>query len=174
MLEPAVTTIRRLPAPPAPGPRHTTAESDAHHVEPHSVCPVRADKEPEASPMLVPRSVTLTEPVAGRLAMLARLIATWSIVIEAVRLATAAPQLVRATATLPVEPHPTKDRIDVSDTQADLQRLVYLVLPATVCTASPMLMPCMVTLTEPVAAMLGPDTALVAMGSVERAALMLA
>jgi hypothetical protein len=108
------------------------------------------------------------------LAVLATLIAARSIVIAAVRLATAALQLVTSTATLPVEPPPTSDRIDVSDTQADLPRLVYPVLPATVCTASPKLRPCMVTLTEPVAPMLGPDTTLVVAGSVERAPLMLA
>ncbi len=75
MLEPAVSTIRRLPTAPAPGPRHTTAESDAHKVEPHSVCPTRDDAEPEASPILDPCTVTLTEPDAAWLAILARLTA---------------------------------------------------------------------------------------------------
>jgi hypothetical protein len=121
-----------------------------------------------------PCTVTIDVPVAAWLAMLARLIGTWSIVSETVRLATAALQLVTTTATLPVEPLPTSARIDVSDTQADMQPLVYPVLSAAVCTARPMLMPCMVTLTEPVAPMLGPDTTLVTIGSAERAALMLA
>jgi hypothetical protein len=153
--------------------RHTTDVSAAHDVDSLEVDPC-ATRPLNASPIPDPYTVTIDVPVAARLAMLARLIGTWSIVSETVTLATAALQVVRVTATLPVEPHPTKDRIDVSDTQADLQRLVYLVLPATVCTASPMLMPCTVTLTEPVAPMLAPDTTLVVLGSVERAALMLA
>ena len=118
--------------------------------------------------------MTIDVPVAAWLALLARLIGTRSIVSKAVKLATPPLQLVRVTAALPAEPRPASDRTDVSDTQAHAQPSVYLVLPATVCTASPMPMPCMVTLTEPVAPMLGPATTLVVIGSVERAALMLA
>jgi hypothetical protein len=147
--------------------------SAAHHVDSLEVDPC-ATTALNASPMPEPYRVTVDAPVAAWLALLARLIRTWSIVIETVRLATAALQPVTATPTLPVEPPPTSDRIDVSDTQADVQRSVYPVLPATEYTASPMLMPCMVTLTEPVAPMLAPATTLVVIGSIERAPLMLA
>lgn len=171
---PRPTVSDSLTLAPRPDPaRHAAAVSAAHAVDSLEVGP-RPARALSPNPMPDPCTVTIDAPVAAWLAMLARLIRTWSIVSETVRLAAAALQLVTTTATLPVAPQPTSDRIDVSDTHADMQRLVYPVLPETVCTARPMLMPCMVTLTEPVAPMLGLDITLVAIGSVERAALMLA
>jgi len=124
--------------------------------------------------MPAPYTVTLNAPVAARLAMSPRLASTWSTVCDEVKLPTAL-QIVSITVPLRGdEPHPTSDRIDVSDTQVDLQRLVYPVRKEPVYIASPMLTPCMVTLVEPVAPVLDLDSALIALSSVEKAALMLA
>ena len=150
--------------------------SAAHPVRSLEVDPkaARALRLP-ASPMPAPYTVTIDEPVAARLAMRPRLSCTWSIVCDDVKLATPALQLVSSTAILRGDQtRPTSDRTELSDIQVELQPSVYPVLTETVCTARPMLVPCMVTLAEPVAPTLRLDTTLGLLGSAERAALTLA
>ena len=126
--------------------------------------------------MPTPCTVTIDEPVAARLAICPRLSCTWSIVCDDVKLAAPALQLVSSTAILRGDDstRPTSDRTELSDTQVELQPLVYPALTETVCMARPMLVPCIVTLAEPVAPTLRLDTTLGLLGSAESAALTLA
>ena len=66
-LSAVVSSTRRLPAAPLSCARHTIDESEAQAVDWHVSSPARDDAETEASPMLAPCRVTLTEPVAGML-----------------------------------------------------------------------------------------------------------
>ena len=125
--------------------------------------------------MPTPCTVTISEPVAARLALRPTLTCTWSIVCDDVKLATPPLQLVSIAAALRADQaRPTSDRIEVSDTQVDPHTSVYPVLTEALCTARPILDPCTVTLAEPVAPTLRLDNTLSVLGSAETAALTLA
>ena len=132
----------------------STDVSDAHAVAPHAVSPIDARAVPSASPACAPCTVTRDEPVPGMLAWRSELRSGT----DPDRRSEAELTLnaeVSSTRRLPTAPPGyARQTIDVSETHVVDWHVSSSIRDANETEPGPMLVPCRVTLTEPVAAVL--------------------
>lgn len=142
----------------------------AHAVASHVVKPTLTAALRPPAPKLEPSTVTLRDPVEAWLDQPDRLTRSLSVETVAVQLAARRP-LVKTADTLRRAASVTSDTTDVSDTHAVCLLVVYPALTPALCPAAPMAPPCIVTLTQPVAATFGLDAELSCLASTDKAEL---
>ena len=147
--DPAVTSARRLPATACPT-RHCMHVSDTQPDCSHDVPPTRALALLAVSPPLAPSKVTIEDPVTPPFPRNITLIAAESKHCAEVMLP-ARPPAVSDASRLRITPCPDWHRKDESESHAVPSQAVLPCTSPAVYAPSPRLLPCIVTLIEPVA-----------------------
>ena len=165
---PAVTTARLDPCTPCPT-LHLTDVSDTHSVASHPVCPPRARPVYATVPILVPCTVTDTPPLATVLIPCTSLSPATSVDHACVTLPPDRCPAVTTARLDPCTPCPTLHLTDVSDTHSVASHPVCPPRARPVYATVPILVPCTVTDTPPLATVLIPCTSLSPATSVDHA-----
>jgi hypothetical protein len=147
---PTVKIIRRVPRTPCDV-RHSTTDSDHHSVDSHAVSMIRIASVYVVSPKLVPWTVTLADPVPARFTRIVMLSIGMSIDHASVTLPTRSPT-VSIIRRVPRNPCDVRHRTTDSDHHSVDSHAVSMIRIAFVYVVSPKLLPCTVTLAEPVPA----------------------
>ena len=142
-----VIDARRVPDTPCPT-LHLIDVSDTHSVASHPVCPSRPRPVYPAFPMLVPCTVTDSDPTASRFNDDSTLSPIMSVDIDSVTLPHRPPAVI-TTRRVPDIPCPTLHLIDVSDTHSVASHPVCPFRLRLVDPVIPMPIPCTVTDTFP-------------------------
>ena len=154
----AETTVCRLPIKPFPI-WHRVEESDSHEVRSQADCPSRVATQVVSRPRFAPCTVTLPAPVAAKLLRRSTLKLPMSTLSPELTLPTRPPALM-CTHLLPRIPLGTVHCALVSESQTVCSHAVWPIRAEAVYTASPILVPCKLTLADPVANEFHPDTTL--------------
>jgi hypothetical protein len=147
---PVVNIIRRVPRPPFDV-RHRTDDSDHHSIDSHAVSMIRIASVYVVSPKLLPCTVTLADPVPARFRRVVMLRIGVSIDHASVTLPTRCP-VVNIILRVPRTPCDVRHLTDDSDHHSDNSHAVSMIRIPSVYVISPKLLPCTVTLADPVPA----------------------
>jgi hypothetical protein len=147
---PAVNIIRRVPRTPWLV-RHRTDDSDHHSDASHAVSMTRMASVYVVSPKLVPCRVTLADPVPARFTRVVMLRLGSSIDHASVTVPARSP-VVNIILCVPRTPWLVRQRTDDSDHHSVDSHIVSMIRIASVYVVIPKLLPCTVTLADPVPA----------------------